>query len=289
MSAVKYATLVPRLVTVAVLLGALTAVRLPARAATAEDAARPEKVMAVFPFADSSEGGRYAALARAMGDMLTVPLSEADMLRLVDRDELARVMAEQKLGALAVVNADDKTKAKLGRLLGADYVLTGGVTAFNGKLRVNAHLFDVATTRLARSVKVDAATTDLMTLLSRLVAELGKDLHVELPELSEDALDKAPRVNLHFMRGLGHYYAKMYDRAIAELTRVLILDPGHVDARYWNGRAYQEGGEHAHAKVEFDWFLKQFPKHNLAPEVRTRGARCEAEIKKCESAQDKID
>ena len=60
-----------------------------------------------------------------------------------------------------------------------------------------------------------------------------------------------------------------------------------VDARYWNGRAYQEGHEHAHAKVEFDWFLQHFPKHDLAPEVRTRVARCEAEIKKCESAQDK--
>jgi TolB-like protein len=265
----------------------LAAVWLPARSAVADNVARTEKVVAAFPFANSSEGGRYAALAQAMGDMLTVPLSKSGMLRLVDRDELARVMAEQRLGALGVVNADHKTKAKLGRLLGADYVLTGSVTAFDDKLRINAHLFDVPTTRLARSVEVDATTADLMTPLSRLAAELGKDLHVELPELSEDALDKAPRVNLHFMRGLGHYYAKRYDRAIAELIRTLILDPDHVDARYWNGRAYQEGGEHAHAKVEFDQFLRQFPKHDLAPEVRTRAARCEAEIDKCKSVQDR--
>jgi len=55
---------------------------------------------ALVGFADPSEGGRYVDLTEAMGDMLAVPLFEDDMLRLVDRAELARVMAEHRLGAL---------------------------------------------------------------------------------------------------------------------------------------------------------------------------------------------
>ena len=119
-----------------------------------------------------------------------------------------------------------------------------------------------------------------MEPLDKLARELAGDLNLKLPELTPQQIDKSPEANLHFMRGLGYYYAKMPDEAVVEFMKVLAIDPSHARARYWNGMAYFDQGEFDHAKLEFARFLKQFGGHALAPRAKDLLGQCEAQLRK---------
>jgi len=235
----------------------------------------PRLVIAAMPFALASPDDRHAPLAEAIGDMLMAHLSEAEGVVFVERKALDKVLAEHELTALLKLAG----QARIGRLLGARYVLTGSVTALGDRLQITAHLLEVATTRVARSAKVAATGEQLVAPIHTLARELTRDLHLKLPELREDQIDRAPKANLHLMRGLGYHFAKMPDHAIAQFMKTLAIDPKHARARYWNARTYFDQGEHAHAKIELERFLKDFRDHRLAPQVKQMVATCAKEVK----------
>jgi TolB-like protein len=269
---------------ISVLALTLLAGTLPAgQEAKADGKAGQAVVIAALPFSDSSPGGKYAPLADAMGDMLVSFMSKAEGITFVERADLNKVLQEQRLSLSGLT--DEKTRANVGRLVGAKYILTGGVTVLDGVLRVNAHLFEVETTRVARSEEAEGKVEDLVKPVDELARKLGKDLDLKLPELKPSDIDRSPEANLHFMRGLGYYYGKMPDHAIAEFMKALALKPDHAQARYWNGVCYFDDKEYEHARIEFDRFLKEFPNHELAPEVKEMLARCSAETEKSKPAE----
>ena len=264
--------------------GTFTRARWVARAEDGAGSPALHIVIAVLPFEHSSKDARYEPLAESMGEMIAAQLAELEELAFVERTELDRVLKEQELTLSGL--PEPETKAQVGRLLGARYLLTGGVTVVDKKLKVNAHLFEVETTRVARSESAEGQVEKLLLVVHTVAQKLAKDLDLELPEIKEKEIDKSPVANLHFMRGLGYYYANMPDHAIAEFMKTLALQPDMARARYWNGVCYFDGKEYEHAKIEFDRFLKAFPKHELAPRAKEMLDVCASEIEKAGSADE---
>jgi TolB-like protein len=75
--------------------------------------------------------------------MLTTDLVGAGGVTVVERTQLQALMDELKLGHSAVVDKD--TSAKLGKLLGAEYLVLGSYFSLAGTLRVDARLVRVET------------------------------------------------------------------------------------------------------------------------------------------------
>ncbi|MBS0206982.1 MAG: hypothetical protein JSS49_29250 [Planctomycetes bacterium] len=220
----------------------------------------PPRTVAVVPLMNLSNDSRLASIADAIGDLLTVELSRAVGLELVERTEIERVIREQSL--------TDFTKSdpplKLGKLIGAQFVFSGSVMEVDGQLQIVGHLVEVATTRVAKSFKVQTRPALLDRGVAQLSHEVVRGLDFKLPELTDAQIDQSPEANLHFMRGLGLHFAKSPDEAIICFLKALAIDPRHARARFWCGIAYSEAGEAAHARIELTRFVKQFPDHPLA-------------------------
>jgi TolB-like protein len=225
----------------------------------------------VSPFSQASAKENYSPLAEAIGDMVMVRLSAVEGLVIVDRAVIDKVLKEQEL-SLLTSSAD---RMRLGRIVGAKFVLTGSVTAIGDEFQVNAHLLDVSTSRIARSAKVTARSDRLMGPIDKVIQELVGELKLKLPELTDEQIDKSPEANLHFMRGLGYYFAKMPDDAVVEFMKVMAIDPFHARARFWNGMAYYDQSEYDHAKLEFARFLNKFGQNPLAPRAKELLEQCE--------------
>lgn len=75
--------------------------------------------------------------------MLTTDLVGAGGVTVVERTQLQALMDELKLGHSAVVDKD--TSSKLGKLLGAEYLVLGSYFSLAGTLRVDARLVKVET------------------------------------------------------------------------------------------------------------------------------------------------
>lgn len=92
-------------------------------------AAAGKPVLAVIKFQDET-GGLFlqGGVGRALTQMLTNELSSRDAFTVVERQKLRAVMEEQDLSASGRVSPE--TSIAIGKLTGAQYLVTGVVSAF---------------------------------------------------------------------------------------------------------------------------------------------------------------
>ncbi len=228
--------------------------------------------VAVLPFHNSSNQPDLDPVADGLGDLLITCAQNTPGVTFVERVALDKVLAEQKISLAGLT--DDKTKAQVGKLLGAKYIITGGLVMLDNKLTINARLFEVETSRVAKSSEATGTLDNLMETVQSLTVDLMKGIGIELKPLSAAEIDRSPEANLHFMRGLGYFYGNMKNQAISEFMKSLAIDPAQPRARWWNAACYYDQKEWEHAAIEYERFLKDFPKDASAVEAQKRLAQC---------------
>jgi TolB-like protein len=222
----------------------------------------PRHTIAVLPFRNSSDKADLDPICQGIADLMPACARKAEGVAFVERQRLDKIIAEQKVSLVGL--SDPNMSVRLGKLLGAKYVVLGGVLSRQNMVVINAHLYEVETARVVRSAESTGKISDLLDLIQSLSTELMQALRVELPALSSADIDRSPEANLHFMRGLGYYYGNMPHHAIAEFMRTLGIDPKHSRCRYWNAKVYFDLREYRHAKIELTRFLSEFPEHEYA-------------------------
>ena len=91
-------------------------------------------VLAVNEFKnETSAGWWYGGAGRDLADMLTNELAGTGNFKLVEREKLSAVLDEQDLADSGRVNK--KTGAKIGKLTGAQYIVTGSLSAFETNVK----------------------------------------------------------------------------------------------------------------------------------------------------------
>lgn len=104
----------------------------PASAPRADDTA-PKPVLGVLKFQDETGGMVLSGgVGRALTTMLTSELGARARFTVVERQKLRDVLEEQNLSASGRV--DEATSVAIGRLTGAQYLVTGTVTAYEEEI-----------------------------------------------------------------------------------------------------------------------------------------------------------
>ncbi len=133
---------------------------------------KPKRI-AIISFDNSSgKDSEYGDLGGPLRDMLTTDLNSVKNLTMVDRQALEKLLTEQNLNNSK--SFDQATATKLGKLLGAEIIITGTYFEFFGTLRVDAKFINVETGEIAFSVGVDGAREkflDLKKSLANLIIE----------------------------------------------------------------------------------------------------------------------
>jgi TolB-like protein len=161
---------------------------LSSRALSAGEA--PVYTSAIFAFQDRGVGVR--GHGERVVDLLYAALSTSDQLLLVDRVEIEKALQEQELGLAGM--ADPATAARVGKLAGAQILLTGSVIQDDTSLLLVGKLIGSETTRaLAVSVKgrmtdpLSGLVDELAEKIRSTVAERGAEL-VPPPDRREDII-----------------------------------------------------------------------------------------------------
>jgi len=91
-----------------------------------------KKIVCVMDLEDKSNHSHtWQNVGTGIAEMMVTSLAGTKKYTLIEREKLQQVIDEQKLGASGAVTA--QTAAKIGRLLGAQYIVTGAVTEFGVK------------------------------------------------------------------------------------------------------------------------------------------------------------
>lgn len=218
----------------------------------------------VEPIINSSGDGNLDPLNEGFSDLIVAYLSEYQGLEILYREDLYPVWQELARSHSGVLGAD---ALQLGALIQASTLVKGGFVHVNGTFQANVHVYDIETAALRFSLR-DADTIEHVDRLAASMAQtIAKRLLNGSDALTTIRPDAHPVINTHFMKGLGHYYNGLFDHAVAQFMLVVDLDPSHADARLWLGKSYAAGGESAHARIEYQRFLQDFPDHKHADEA----------------------
>ncbi len=193
--------------------------------------------VAVLPFDNSGSYGQdkenFDALQKGIAGMLISELAANPAARVVEREEIEKLLAEQTLGTSGKVTPE--TAAKIGKLVGARYVIAGTFIDFYGDFRLDARIINVETSEIVK-VESDRMQRDhLFDIIRTVAARLMKDAN--LPPLPRQASDQrlnrqVPTEALTFYskallyqdRGQKEKAAEMYQRALA-------VFPGYTEAQ----------------------------------------------------------
>ena len=129
--------------------------------------------VAIMYFDYDGPDASLAVLKKGFAQILITDLSAIETLRFVERARLQDVLDEQKLGLSAKM--DKSTVVRIGKLLGARYIVTGGYFDLSGALRVDARTIDVETGEI-RGVGATSTAGEFMELEEKLAAGLAKVL-----------------------------------------------------------------------------------------------------------------
>lgn len=193
--------------------------------------------VAVLAFDNGGSYGQdkeaFDALQVGLQQMLITELSANAALRIVERGRISQLMAEQDLGAAGRVDAT--TAARIGRLVGARYVILGGFIDFYGDFRIDARIVNVETSEIVKVETVRDKRDKLYTLVVNLANQLTRG--VNLPALPREAMEQrqsreVPTEALTlYSRAL--LYADRGDnqRAIELFNRAIDVFPNYTEAQ----------------------------------------------------------
>lgn len=130
--------------------------------------------IAVLRFAHGGSFGPdredLTALEVGIQQLLLTELAQNSNLRVVERSQLQAILDEQ--GLLRSGQVDPSTAARIGRLVGARYMVMGSFIDLYGAFRMTGRIVDVETSETLNSVEVNGRKQDLYSLLVDLAGEV---------------------------------------------------------------------------------------------------------------------
>src|SRR6185295_17335653 len=154
-------------------------------------AAEPPPTVAVLYFDYTGRDPDLEVLRKGLAQMLISDLSAADNVRIVERDRLEDVLAELKLQSTGKI--DPKSAARVGKLLGARYLVLGGYFDLQGVLRVDARIVEVETGRVLKSFGANGKPGDFLPVEQQTAGELGQWFGAHVPAPGASPAGTAPK------------------------------------------------------------------------------------------------
>jgi curli biogenesis system outer membrane secretion channel CsgG len=177
----------------------------------------------------------YDAFEVGLQQMLITELAVNSELRLVDRSRIQEVLAEIDLGASGKVDAN--TAARIGKIVGARYMIMGGFIDWYSDFRFDARIVDVETSEIIQAKFVRGKREDMFEMVVELADEVTRG--AELQPLSKNLIDERKDIELS-------------EEAVRMYTKGLI---------------YQDRGDNERAVELFSQVAREFPEYTPAQEA----------------------
>jgi TolB-like protein len=208
---------------VALLLSGIAAVQVDARQTGAPRAVR----IAVVGLNAASIGGGHdhAAIAENLTSMMMSELGNRGAIELIERHRVADLLEQRYASATGQI--DDRAAIEIGSMLGADYIVRGGVTFAGQDARFDLRIMHVETGQIHRTFKQTGRQRDFLAIVESVGNQFLTDLR--LPERVAEVV-VPPAAVLAYSRGLDFERRGERQRAAAMFQRALELFPAHPTA-----------------------------------------------------------
>jgi len=183
--------------------------------------------VAVFPMNGFMLNADGSQLGNTFRSMIITELGNAANLKLVEREELDRILTAQEISVSGIVT-DDRA-VQIGRLIGAQYAVTGSITIDARNARLDLRMIDIETSQVvSKPFKEMVPKDELLGLVSRVATDFAGSAKV-----TQRVADVVvpPAAMLAYARGLDYEARGEKQQAAKMFQTALDLFPQHPHAR----------------------------------------------------------
>ena len=173
-----------------------------------------------------------AALQETLGEYLQATLAAIPDVKLVERDALAKVIAEQELSLSGLT--DPVTAARVGKIVGAEKLIYGSFLQSGDKLSVIARLADAETAKVVGTEIVDGSSDDIAMLFEQLAERLAVQLNVRQQKsgiLRQAVPVRKLEAATYGSRAMAFLAKDDYESAFQNFDRALLVENDNLDLR----------------------------------------------------------
>jgi len=133
----------------------------------------------------------YDGLSKGIPDFLITDMSSNPDIRVIERDQVQKLVDEQKLAAGGQV--DKETAVRVGKLLGAQHMIFGVyMTDPKGNFRIDARAVNVETGEIEHVERVDDKADNIMTSVGTLAGKLNTGMKLPARPATRRVGDATP-------------------------------------------------------------------------------------------------
>ena len=194
--------------------------------------------IAVLPFSNGGSYGQgkedFEALEVGIAGMMISELTQNPAARVVEREQIKQLLDEQNLTTQGRV--DPQTAAKVGKLVGARYVVLGTFVDFYGDFRVDVRLVNTETGEIVKTESERMQRDHMYDIIRNIAVRLMKDAN--LPALQRGASNEqrmgrqVPTEALtYYSRALLYQDRGQKEKATEMFNRALAIFPDYAEAQ----------------------------------------------------------
>lgn len=209
----------------ALVIAALCAARASERTPTPANT-RPS--VCVIDFENNTGDSTYNALRGGLAEMVLTDIAGAEGLRVVERRRIKDVLQELELQSSDLV--DQETAGRIGKLIGADNVVTGAIAAVKPQIRIDIRLIRVQSGEVILADRIVGRARNFFELQQALAKRFVDALGAQLGPSKAGRVDELETV-VEFSRGLDLAERGELDEASKRLSRVVTKAPSFTLAQ----------------------------------------------------------
>jgi TolB-like protein len=146
------------------------------------------KRIAIIYFDNTSGEANLDKLRKGLAGMLISDLSNVNMIDIVERDRIEDILDEQELNNTSAF--DQNTASEIGKLLGAEIILTGAYFEMFDSFRIDARFIDVETGEILKAEGVDGESSQFFRLEKQLMWKIIRNLDISLTDVEVKTMNE---------------------------------------------------------------------------------------------------
>lgn len=117
------------------------------------------KGLAVWDIEDLSPAGSPVDISELLSVRIVEAMKNRSDYTVVERTRMVRVLEELNIGSSSL--ADEQTRLRVGRLVGARFMIFGGYQVIGGTMRLDLRLVEVETGKVLKAIKKTTPSNDI--------------------------------------------------------------------------------------------------------------------------------
>ncbi|HKQ93599.1 MAG TPA: protein kinase [Blastocatellia bacterium] len=218
----------------------------PARSGSGGFGARPfipraEKSVAVLRFNNVTKSPEDDWLGVGIAETVTADLKNLEGMTVIGRELIYEAL--RRWNAENHTDFDEKFATRVGREVGARWIIGGGYQRLGEMLRITARFVEVATGEVLKTVKIDGRMSEVFDLQDKIVHDLSRNLDMDSGDLKAaaqreteviEAYEACTRARMELFSGS----RAGLDEAVQLLEKAIALDPNYAQAYAFMGYAF---------------------------------------------------